>query len=463
MNFLLCCADYYPSVGGVQEVVRQIAEGLFQRGHNVTVATSYLSTRTKHWHNGVVICDFKITGNLVEGLKGEIKEYREFIKNFKCDAILVKAAQQWSFDALWPILDEIEVRKIFIPCGFSKLRDPNYQDYFNSVSQILFKWDHLIFYSDTYQDIQFAKKLGIRNITVLPNGASETEFERPIDRTFGEQANISIDQDAKVLLTVGSLTGLKGHLEVLLAFSKMKCKANKVVLILNGHTHRKSNNSNDVVSRLRSLRVADRRVFRHFIQTVCEITKCGVRWCMHEYFEHTTALKSFIKRFIGIGDVPEGKYLERLLKKLINKVNRDPNKKVVFVDLDRTQLIQAYFRADLFVFASRIECSPLVLYESAAAGTPFLSVPVGNAEEIAIWTRAGKVVNSLLNEDGLIVVDTENFAREIEEMLSQESLMVEMGGEGRQRWKTYFTWSKLVVHYEEILIGKKCTVRNFRV
>ena len=36
MQFLFCCEFYYPSIGGVQEVMRQIAERMVLRGHQVT-------------------------------------------------------------------------------------------------------------------------------------------------------------------------------------------------------------------------------------------------------------------------------------------------------------------------------------------------------------------------------------------------------------------------------------------
>ena len=71
------------------------------------------------------------------------------------------------------------------------------------------------------------------------------------------------------------------------------------------------------------------------------------------------------------------------------KASAQPFKRVILTDLERQDLIQAYLAADLFVFASRIEYSPLVLFEAAAAGTPFLTVPVGNADEIVRWTGGG--------------------------------------------------------------------------
>ena len=63
-------------------------------------------------------------------------------------------------------------------------------------------------------------------------------------------------------------------------------------------------------------------------------------------------------------------------------------------DVDRVrqrEVVEAFFAADLFLFPSLIECSPLVLFEAAAAGTPFIATDVGNSREIAEWTGAGLI------------------------------------------------------------------------
>jgi len=39
MNILHCVESYYPSVGGMQEVVKQLSERLVKLGHAVKVAT----------------------------------------------------------------------------------------------------------------------------------------------------------------------------------------------------------------------------------------------------------------------------------------------------------------------------------------------------------------------------------------------------------------------------------------
>src|SRR5207302_7375652 len=102
MRFLLCCEFYYPSAGGVQEVTRQVGERLVKSGHEVVVATTKLTNRGFSELNGVRIREFNVSGNLVRGIRGEVEAYRNFIFSFGADAILINAAQQWTFDATWP-------------------------------------------------------------------------------------------------------------------------------------------------------------------------------------------------------------------------------------------------------------------------------------------------------------------------------------------------------------------------
>src|SRR5579859_5149747 len=111
MRFLFCCEFYAPSVGGVQEVMRQVAERMVNRGHDVTVATTALEERHFRELNGVRIEGFHVAGNLVRGMQGEVDRYRAFVTTGHFDVMMVKAAQQWTFDALWPVLDEVPYRK----------------------------------------------------------------------------------------------------------------------------------------------------------------------------------------------------------------------------------------------------------------------------------------------------------------------------------------------------------------
>ena len=229
MRLLLCCESYPPQRGGVQEVMRQIAERMAARGHDVTVATSHHPQRTEGVVNGVKIREFRAGGKLAYALDGEIDKYREYVRKADVDAILIMAAQQWSFDALWPVLDRIKARKVFIPCGFSCLYEPEFSEYFRQMSDIILKFDHLIFNAEKYRDIDFVKRLGLTNYTVVPNGVDEAEFDQVPNDGFRQRHGIP--DDAFVFLTVGNPIEAKGHRQVIDAFARLDARDKSAALI----------------------------------------------------------------------------------------------------------------------------------------------------------------------------------------------------------------------------------------
>ena len=360
-------------------MVRQIAERMVRRGHEVTVATTALKERTFRNLNGVHVEGFDVNGHLQQGLYGEVDRYREFVISGRFDALMVKAAQQWTFDALWPILDKIRYAKVFIPCGFSGLYRPEYTPYYAEMPAILRTFDRLIFYASDYRDINFARKHGLSNFSVIPNGASEIEFGVSKDSAFRSRHGIAIEDF--VILTVGSLTGLKGHLEIAEAFQLADFRGRAATLILNGNI--------PTVGKI----ISGPNPFRSLVTRYrFEGTLAASRWLTEAMGRR---LKQLFQRRTD-------DYLARL-RAIVDSVNGESaSKRILLADLPRSEVIQAYLNSDLFVFASHIEYSPLVLYEAAAAGLPFLSVPVGNAEEIARWTKGGSICPAARDEQGYI-------------------------------------------------------------
>ena len=73
----------------------------------------------------------------------------------------------------------------------------------------------------------------MRNIELIPNGASETEFDALPDPNF-RKIN-GIPENSFVILTVGSLTGAKGHRELAEAVLQLKENGHHITLLLNGN------------------------------------------------------------------------------------------------------------------------------------------------------------------------------------------------------------------------------------
>ena len=414
MRILLACEFYEPFVGGVQEVMRQVAVRLVERGHGVTVATTHNPGRQSQNIDGVRIAEFKVSGNLVRGISGEADAYRNFVLKGEYDLFMVKAAQQWTFDALIPVLDRMTKPKIFVPCGFSGLYEPPYADYYRRMPDWLRKFDQLIFYASDYRDINLARDHGLANLTVLPNGASEREFLVPRDSGFRQRH--AIPEEAFVLLTVGSLSGLKGHRELAEAFALARFPNDRpAVLILNGNDPYRSAGLRGRLSR--------------------ELKPVLLR----------AGLGGLLKA-LGFNTAPR-------LQDRVAQINRGaPAKRAMLVDLPRPELVQAYLNSDLFVFASNVEYSPLVLYEAAAAGLPFLSVPVGNAEEIARWTGAGEICPAPRDARGYTRPDPATLARHMESLAAREQDRNVYGESGRRNWREQFTWQRIALRYEDVFV-----------
>jgi len=124
------------------------------------------------------------------------------------------------------------------------------------------------------------------------------------------------------------------------------------------------------------------------------------------------------------------------------------------LNLPREDVVNAFLEADLFVFASMVEYSPLVLFESAAAGTPFLTVPVGNSTEIVRWTGGGWLCPADVNERGYTRVSPMVLAREMEKAIRTPDYLHRLGAAGREAWQDRFTWAKIARSYERILRGE---------
>lgn len=410
MRILLACQSYFPAGGGVSKVNREIAERLAARGHEVTVATEKVAGRQGLDMRGVAVREFAVSGNAVRGLQGEVSGYQAFVVNGGFDAILVYAAQQWTFDALWPVLPAIRARKLHVPCGYSGFYDPAYRAYFRQMPDVLRQFDHLIYNARDYRDIRFAAEQGLRHYSLIPNGAAAEEFDGPREDDFRRQRGIA--EDEFLFLTVGSPPSLKGHREVALAYAQLQLPFSSL-LILDGRYDDRENPL---------LRGAPLQVRRW-------IVRLAKRLLRRPLFPSE-----------GFG-------------KALRSIARQEKKRFLMTDMPRSELISAFFAADLFVFASHVEYSPLVLFEAAAAGLPFLSVPAGNAEEIAAWTQGGEICPAPRDAAGYTMVTPDALARGMKRLAEDPARLSELGRAGRENWRRNYTWEKIVSQYEALILN----------
>jgi len=381
MKILHTAQAYAPSIGGSQQVVKQISQNLANLGHEVTVVTSKSAKRAWTTHNQVRIKEFEISGSEVKGYRGNTSEYQQFLLDSQFDIIMNYAAQQWASDLAFPILGKIRSQKVFFPLGFSGLYSPNYAEYYKRMPEIMGRYDHLVFKSDKYRDINFAREHKFRNISVIPNGASHREFGRN-DIDFRNKYNIP--KESAMLLTVGSHTGYKGHSLALEAFRRAEIGPATFVLI--GDAKRK------------------------------------VKGCLLDCYRKSWQANN----------------------------HSSTQKRVVLLNPPRTDVVAAFHAADLFVLGSNVECSPIVLFEAMASGTPFLTTACGNAKEIVSWGHSGVVIPTFEKRGGLVDADPSVLARAIEDLMGKPDKLQEMADAGHSAWLERFTWEKISLEFEEL-------------
>lgn len=118
--------------------------------------------------------------------------------------------------------------------------------------------------------------------------------------------------------------------------------------------------------------------------------------------------------------------------------------------LSRAETVAAYHAADLFLFPSNVECSPLVLFECLASRTPFLTTDVGNAREIIAWSGGGRLLPTRHDAGGLSRAEIAGSARLVEEYASDPARRAAEAEAGHAAWRERFTWEKIAGEYERL-------------
>ena len=379
MKILITVEFYYPSIGGAQKVTSEIAEHLAKKNLKVYVATSqiYKNQKKNEIINSVNVRRFNIMGNYVENFIGEKKSYINFLTKNKFDIILFYAGQQWTFDLALDILKDIKGRKIFCPCGFSRIKKKSYQGYFLKIAKSINIFDKVIFHSNQYQDYFFLKKfLQKKRISVIPNAA---------DISFLNLKK-KIPNDQKIFLNVSNfLPGKRQDLSIFISF-----------------------------------------IISIFVRTKIKFYFVG-------NLIKTNNIKKNLIYFIFY-------YYLTLLKIVFNFIFR--NKKIIFLEnLTRDQIIDIYKKSDYFIFTSRVECSPIVIFEALASGLPFFSLNVGNIEEICKKTKAG-----------ICEISFVKLSFQIIKILNNARKLNKMSKNGISNFKKIYNWNNVVNKYENIIL-----------
>jgi L-malate glycosyltransferase len=386
MRILHCVESYYPALGGMLEVVKQLSERLVRAGHEVTVVTRRIPERKSWQVNGVKIVDFDIGHNMVHGIWGDKEGYEKFLLESNFDIVTFFAAQQWATDVALPILDKIKGRKVSVPTGYSGFYWKEYQEYFEKMRSWIHGYDMNVYLSEDYRDINFARANGVKKLCIIPNGAAADEFLP--DNNIDVRKTLDLQPGTFLILHVGSYTGWKGHHEAMEIFLRSNLK-NAALLMIGNHSE-------------------------HF--------KISLRKNPYLY------MLSYVNRFFG-------------------------KKKVIFRYFPRDFTVAAYKQADLFLFPSNIECSPIVLFECAAARLPFLTTDAGNSGEIVGWTHGGIIVPTKKDKEGFSYAIKNEAVKILNNLYRDEKLRRQMGETAFKNWQEKFSWEKIAQQYEKMYLN----------
>ncbi|MFH0992367.1 MAG: glycosyltransferase family 4 protein [bacterium] len=363
MKILLTVEFYEPSKGGAQEVVKQIAERLAAKGHDVTVATSALPNRTERVLNGVNISDFHIAGSQVKGYRGDTALYQEFLLKSNFDVIFNYAAQVWTTDILFPLLEKLKAKKVIAPLGYSRLHHPRYRQYFESLPSILSNYDKIVYTSPEYQDKEFGDRHGLGSkAVIIPNGASKEEFSASLI-DFKKNYGIATPY---LFLCVSNHYFDKGHLFVLEAFRKLKGRDCTLVII-------------------------------------------GERPSRHSWYSCSP---------------------------ICSLISATTSQIRILSSIPRSDVVAAYQQADLFLFGSKVECAPLVMYESFATRTAFITTDVGNVKDHRSVIRLVSSPEAMLQELRHFITDPDSYRK--------------LAAHAFQFYEVNHTWEYLSGRYESL-------------
>ena len=414
MKILHTVESYLPARHGMSEVVRQISERLVAKGHEVTVVTGQHPDRTMTHISGVEVKSFDVHGKSALGIMGDVEGYQQYLINSNPDIITNFAAQQWATDLAIPLLGELRAKKVFVPTGFSGLYDPAYNKYFASMGDWMHSYDACVFLSDNYRDINFARNAEVNKIATIPNGAAADEFDRKPDPEF--RARLGIPEDDFLIIHVaGYLSVAKGQIEALRIFNESGLRNATLLLICGEFAEGWSSG------------LTPRKLARGCWQLL-----------------RGRGLSGFVPAWqLGV---------RRWFAKKQNTAFR---RSLLTASLSREDTVSAFQNADLLLFPSWIECSPLVLFEAAASSTPFLVTDVGNSAEIIRWTGGGRLLPGVRKSDreGSVVADIPESALMLEGIWKDKATREVMAASAHAAWEKSFTWEIIADQYEALYLA----------
>ncbi len=391
MKILHAVESYYPSISGAPEVVRHLSERMVKAGHDVTVATRKLAERKSLTHNGVKIVEFNIRPTSQNGMS-TVTGLAGDTKKYQ--DFLVHG----DYDIVMTYAAQQWTTDLMLPV-LDKIK----------AKKVIVPCGYSALYDPTYK--QYFKEL--------------PDFLRKFDASVylsNDYRDINFAREHKIKNTHLIPNGADET-----EFAEIPSANEK-------RTLRKKYGINGLM-----------------LMTLANYTGEKGHQELLAVFKRLPVPRATL---VSAGTPTPGVGFYDVFKSQAERVNTSPKfigKKIVMIDgTKRKQVLELLKCADLFVFLSNIEASPLVLYEANAAGVPFVATPAGNSAEIANWTGGGMIVKASDLGNGRVKANLKQALLTVTKLAYNRPRRFALGKHGRKVWQQKFTWHKLTNDYLDL-------------
>ncbi len=370
MRILHTVEFYEPRKGGAEEVVRQLSERLVKAGHEVTIATSFDPQRSAGYLHGVRVEQFKIRGNVVLGIKGDPSEIKRYQDLLAGNFDVVLNYAAQNWTT------DLALESLYRITAKKVLVPCGYSGLQNPKYAAYFAAlpEKLKQYDAlVYMSMQYQDKIfgDKHGLAAKAVYLPNGAGEEFLEKPIYDFAAKAGIATERIALCVSNHYLAKGHRFVLEAFAQMKRTDTTLVII-----------GKPLVGS------GIKRKAGHFILDYC---RCR---------------------------------LQSLLRPRIKLINTD----------DRRLILSAYASADVFLSGSSVECAPLVMYESFASKTPFVTYPAGNVAD---------------HKEVLKIVQTPaEMARVANYILDDAKTAQDVADRAFAVWQKSHTWESIAKGYE---------------
>ncbi|MGN0278015.1 MAG: glycosyltransferase family 4 protein [Lachnospiraceae bacterium] len=338
MRIMIAVATYWPSQDGVANITGYLAEGLAAKGHDLFVLTSERNDSREmlpiqESHNHVNIVRMRVCTRWPLWIKGldktsSSKAYREHIRKYRPDVLIVVCSQTWTFDWIIPYLQELDCVKVFYSHGYSMWQEKySYADaykngrllgvriaykckkYYDNLYKYIRQFDRTIYISEAGEAAVYAEKHGLTNGRILKNAIDDRFYEDDMIHDYYEKGILRY-------LFVANYNENKNQEMLIRAFEKADIGKSQLILV--GYEE-------------------------------------------NEYYKH----------------------LNDIIGELEDKLKLKDKEIVFHTHISREKVIDLYRTSDVFVCSSKTETYSIVAHEAAATGMPIISTDVGIYSKIA--------------------------------------------------------------------------------